>query len=271
MTGHGVSDSDMPTFPWPARPEADAFDALLAGHCRPEQTCAELRPVAEALMALQAPPDRREAAGWGEALTVYRQTAGRPGTRGRPRPRPSRAIAAPLGTRLAAAGAAAAIALLGGGAAAAYTGTLPAGLQEIAHRVLAAPAVRPALTSPTTSGTGRPRGPSATGSALGGLCNAYEHADASHRSVAFRNLAQAAGGSQKVTAYCASAQPSGGATGLPGRRVGPGARATAPAHGRKPTAPSGQDLKNSPDGNSTSDNGKGGGSGGGNGNGRGDG
>ena len=34
MTEPGVSDSDMPTFPWQTRPEARSLDALLAGTCR---------------------------------------------------------------------------------------------------------------------------------------------------------------------------------------------------------------------------------------------
>ena len=78
MTDRGVSDSDMPTFPWPNRPEAQALDALLSGNCQPEEVPADLRPVAEVLVALQAPPDRREVAGWGQALTVYREVAARP-------------------------------------------------------------------------------------------------------------------------------------------------------------------------------------------------
>ena len=87
MTDYGVPDHDMPTFPWSIQAEAGAFDTLLAGNCRPEEAPAELRPVAEVLVALQAPPDRREVAGWGGALTVYREMAGRPGTPGRSRSR----------------------------------------------------------------------------------------------------------------------------------------------------------------------------------------
>ena len=102
MTDRGVSDSDMPTFPWPTRPEAQALDALLSGNCRPEEVPSDLRPVAEVLVALQAPPDRREVAGWGQALTVYREVAARPGMPGRPRSRRPRLIAAPLGARFAA-------------------------------------------------------------------------------------------------------------------------------------------------------------------------
>ena len=76
MTDHGVSDRDMPTFPWSTQPEAGALDALLSGRAKPEVIPAELRPVAEVLVALQAPPDHREVAGWEAALTVYREVAG---------------------------------------------------------------------------------------------------------------------------------------------------------------------------------------------------
>ena len=107
MTDRGVSDSDMPTFPWQTRPEAQALDALLSGNCRPEEVPADLRPVAEVLVALQAPPDRWEVAGWGQALTVYREIAGRPEMPGRPRSRRRRPIAPPLGARFAAAAGAA--------------------------------------------------------------------------------------------------------------------------------------------------------------------
>jgi len=243
MTQPGVSDSDMPALPWSTHPEAHALDALLDGSCRPEETPAALLPVAEVLAALQAPPDRREVAGWGEALTVYRDTAVRPGTHGRPRTRRPRGVAAPLGTRLAAAAAAAALAVLGGGAAAAYTGSLPSSLQKIAHDVFAAPAVRARPAAPTARDTARPLGPSVTGNAAGGLCNAYQHAakhgNASQRAVAFRNLVNAAGGADRVAAYCAAAQPSS-ATTAPGRRVGQGASPADANHGRKPTAPPGK-------------------------------
>ena len=166
------------------------------GISSPNKPPAELRSVAEVLVALQAPPDQREVAGWGEALTVYRQMAGRPGTPGRPRPRRRPGLfASLLRARVAAAAGAAAVAALGGGVAAAYTGSLPAALQKIAHEALAAPAAR--VAAPTAEGSGHPGGPSVTGAAAYGLCNAYQHAEAhgtaSQRAVAFRNLVRAAG------------------------------------------------------------------------------
>ena len=149
----------------------------------------------------------------------------------------------PLGTRLAAAAAAAALAVLGGGAAAAYTDSLPAVLQTIAHKAFAAPAARTNPAASAAKGTARPLGPSVTGNAAGGLCNAYQHAakhgNASQRAVAIRNLVNAAGGADRVAAYCAAAQPSS-ATTAPGRRVGQGASPADANHGRKPTTPPGK-------------------------------
>jgi len=239
MTDRGVSDSDMPTFPWQTRLQAQALDALLSGNCRPDEVPADLRPVAEVLVALQAPPDRREVAGWGQALTVYREIAVRPGMPGRTRSRRPRLSIAPFGARFAAAAGATVIAILGGGVAAAYTGSLPGALQKIAHEAIAAPGVREGSAAPTLQGSGHPAGPSVTGAAAYGLCNAYQHADASQRSTAFRNLVNAAGGAGQVAAYCASV-PHPGATIPPGRRVGQTVSPTDASHGRKPTAPPGK-------------------------------
>jgi hypothetical protein len=145
-------------------------------------------------MALQAPPDRREVAGWETALTVYRELADWPGTPGRRASRRPRSVASLLGPRVAAAAGAAAIAVLGGGAAAAYTGSLPAAVQKFAHVVIAAPGVHESTAGPAPEGTGPRVGPSARDGAAYGLCNAYRHANASQRAVAFRNLVNAAGG-----------------------------------------------------------------------------
>jgi hypothetical protein len=195
----------------------------LSGTCHAEETPAELRPVAEVFAALQAQPDPRSVPGWDEALLAFRQSATRPEWRGRsrsPRPVP---IASRFGARLAAAAGAAAFAVLGGGVAAAYTGSLPVALQKFAHVAIAAPAERDSRTPPDPQRTGQPTGPSASGSAAYGLCNAYQHAEehgnAVQRAVAFRNLIKAAGGAGQVTAYCAAVQHPGTAS-LPGRQAG---------------------------------------------------
>ena len=259
MTDYGVPDHDMPTFPWSIQAEAGAFDALLSGNCRPEEAPAELRPVAEVLVALQAPPDRREVAGWGEALTVYRGIAGRPGTPGRRRSRRPRPVASLLSARVAAAAGAAAIAVFGGGVAAAYTGSLPASLQKFAHAAFAAPDGHESMAGPTPAGTGHRIMPTVRDTAAYGLCNAYQHANASERAVAFSNLVNAAGGAGQVAAYCASI-PHPGPSSPPGRRVGQTASPTHTNHGRRPTAPPGKPT-------TTPGNGNGGGNGNGNGHG----
>lgn len=250
MTEPGVSDSDMTTFPWPTHPEAQALDALLDGGRRPEEAPAELRAVADFLLALQSPPDRREVAAWGQALTVYREVAGRPAMAGRSRARHQasaarrRRFAAPLRARLAAAAGAAAVAALGAGLAAAYTGVLPGTLQRFAHETLAAPAAHASTAGPAPQRRSNPVGPSATGAAAYGLCRAYQqaeaHGTAAQRSVAFGNLVRAAGGADQVPAFCAPVQRPGASATTPGRRVGQTASPSDTDHGRKPTAPPGK-------------------------------
>lgn len=146
-----------------------------------------------------------------------------------------------LGARLGIAAAAATLSL-GGLSAAAMTGTLPDSAQHVAHQVVGAPpvsdegdetedsteATEPAESrtddtaesdadatkaedseSPSSAPTDAV-GPDATGPAAFGLCTAYSHAgdkgQAAERSVAFRNLTEAAGGEDKVEAYCAEVE-----------------------------------------------------------------
>ena len=79
-----------------------------------------------------------------------------------------------------------------------------------------------------------PVGPDATGPAAFGLCNAYKHASvhgkSAKHSIAFRNLAAAAGGVDKIEAYCATiphpgsgspaSHPSGKPSDLPSHPTG---------------------------------------------------
>ena len=199
----------MPIFSWPARgdvpPAGDpAFDALLAGNLLPGDAADGLRPVAEAIAALNAAPTASELAAEASVLAVFRGVVGMSAE-----PTPSRRRRHPLLTsllsaKLAAAAAAAAV-TAGGVAATAYAGALPAPMQKLAHDTLGAPSAQPSA-QPTHSAT--PVGPDATGHAAYGLCTAYAHlkADGSARqkAVAFRNLATAAGGAANVTAYCAA-------------------------------------------------------------------
>lgn len=226
MSGGGVSDDDMPIFLWSSRgdvpPVGDpAFDALLTGNLPPEDTADGLRPVAEAIAALNAVPVTSELAAEASALTVFR-AAGGSGASVRPRRRRHPLLTSLLSAKLAAAAVAV---TLSGAAAAAYTGALPAPAQKFAHAALGAPAAHP-TAQPTRSAT--PEGPAATSSAAFGLCTAYAHLEAhgtaAQKAVAFRNLATAAGGAANVTAFCAktahpgttpSARPSAHRTGEP--------------------------------------------------------
>jgi hypothetical protein len=194
-------------------------------------------------MALQAPPDQREVAGWDEALLAYRELADRRGRPARPRSRRPRSVAFLLSARLAAAAGAAIIAVLGGGVAAAYTGSLPVALQRFAHNAIAAPGVRESRAAPTPQGSGHPVGPSAAGSAAYGLCRAYsqaqEHGTASQRAVAFRNLVNTAGGAGRVAVYCAAVERPGTAS-EPGRRAGQAGSPMGASPRGRPTTPPGK-------------------------------
>jgi hypothetical protein len=107
------------------------------------------------------------------------------------------------------AAAAVAIAALGiGGVATAYAGELPSSVQQFAHDSIGAPAAhRSHHDGLPADHAGTPVGPNAAGHARYGLCTAYAHAskrgDAAQKSVAFRNLAKAAGGAAMVAGYCA--------------------------------------------------------------------
>lgn len=97
---------------------------------------------------------------------------------------------------------------LSGAAAAAYSGALPAPMQQLAHNVAGAPAAHHQQPTAPRRAHGAPAtGPRATGYAAFGLCTPYRHAlvhgSAAQKAVAFRNLVKAAGGASNVTQYCA--------------------------------------------------------------------
>jgi hypothetical protein len=135
-----------------------------------------------------------------------------------------------LGAKFAAALAAGAVGL--GGVAAAYAGALPAGLQDLAHTTVGAPAADQSTAADHDKATHHSKvtqnstaktavGPDATGHAAFGLCTAWEHVQghgkAAEKSVAFANLATAAGGIDKITAYCAKVpHPGSTVAGQPG-------------------------------------------------------
>lgn len=172
------------------------------------------------------------------ARTAARQAAGpaaRPADR-RPaaagaRPR-SRLRATLLTARATAVVAAALITVTCGGlAAAAYTRSLPAPLQRLAHLVAGAPAgERPPAVPPD--------GHAATGRSAAELCSAYpaarSHGTPAQQAAAWRRLAAAAGGAANVAGYCLAAHapavtPPSRSAQRPGR--------PAPAPGRRPAVP----------------------------------
>lgn len=121
-----------------------------------------------------------------------------------------------LGARLAVALGAAAISF-GAVSAAAYAGVLPAGLQDLAHTTVGAPAANHGKSAdqgkPADSNNKSAVGPDVRDHAAFGLCTASQHGLASGRaadkSVALRNLTAAAGGPGGITAYCATVRHHG--------------------------------------------------------------
>jgi hypothetical protein len=210
VSGGGVSDRDMPNFPWPRRGASSAEDgalaALLAGAELPASAPGELRPVADLLAALQAPPAAGELATEASVLAEFRHRIGVPAPQFPPRRRRRPVLTSVLSAKAAAVAIAALT--LGGAAAAAYAGALPASVQQFAHDTVGAPAAhhRPSATPRRAHGAPA-KGPNAAGHAAYGLCTAYRHAlahgSAAQKAVAFRNLVKAAGGASKVAQYCA--------------------------------------------------------------------
>ena len=176
-------------------------------------------------------------------------------------------LSSPLGARLGAALAVGAVSF-GAVGAAAYTGSLPAGVQQLAHTTIGAPA--PDQGDATEQGkpvdkksaddnkatdttTNTAVGPDATGHAAFGLCTAWAHVQTqgqvADKSVAFRNLATAAGGADKITAYCAKV-PHPGASATGSSATAPGKSATHPT-GKSSSHPTGCSSSH-PSGSSTS-------------------
>ena len=240
----------MSFLPWHS-PQADrseerSFEALLDGAPLPPDASAEGRFLADVVDALTAPAAAGELAGLELVRAAYARQFAVPrrhaGTVRERSPLRSALSHPKIATALAAG-----VLGLGGFGAAAYAGTLPEAAQQVAHDVLGAPEGR--SEHPGAGSASRPggppssaaptAGPDATGPAAFGLCSAWSHADASSRdSVAFANLAAAAGGADKVAAYCAgvahpgaASHPAGLPSGVPGPSDHPGGKpSTLPSH-----------------------------------------
>jgi hypothetical protein len=201
MKGYGVSDEDMPSFPWSTRRDASAaedtsLEALLTGPEAPDDLSAGLQPAADVLAALRARPSGDELAGEAMAMAEFRSRVGVSDPSRRPRRRRPALLTSLLSAKAAVAAAAVAIAL-GGVATAAYAGALPGSAQKIAHDWIGAPAQKDAHHWPAASPAQR---------AAFALCAAYAHAKAdgtaAQQAAALSKLEKAAGGASKVTAYC---------------------------------------------------------------------
>jgi hypothetical protein len=204
--------------------------------------------LAPLLRALQAPAEQHELLGLDAAVRSFRaaQVTSPP-----PSSRRASMIFTLAGAKLGATLAALAVGV-GGVATVAYvSASAPAATPE-AHSSTA-----PSPASPTTvgaaaghaqNGTGAPSGtatavgPDATGAAAHGLCTAWSHVADKGKAAqapAFRNLAEAAGGSDKVDAWCAALPPVGAsATGEPTGHA-TGKPATVPT-GKPATVPTGR-------------------------------
>ncbi|MGX5714820.1 protein tyrosine phosphatase [Arthrobacter sp. MAHUQ-56] len=118
----------------------------------------------------------------------------------------------------------------GGAAAAAYTGTLPAPLQQSGHELIGAPAPADVPTAfpaipdqkpdAAERGLGKAAdapgtdsehgvGPDATGPAAFGLCTAFTRGGLDPASTAYKSLAAAADGKGGIAEYCKSVQAPG--------------------------------------------------------------
>ena len=233
MSGPVGYGGEMPEFPFPRRTSDQtvpgvALDRLLDGEFVTEQAMPAVEALADLLAAAAGPPSDRELSGQTAATAAFarERDAGR-------KPRPATAarrrsmLATLLGTKLAAAAAAGALGF-GGLAAAAYAGALPEPIQDFAHQTVGAPAASgdhadpggqgsahrndPASEHANTEQSSGPVGPNATGAARFGLCTAFaaekaENGQVDTKSVAFRAVADAAGGADNIDEFCAGVTP----------------------------------------------------------------
>lgn len=151
------------------------------------------------IAAARGPAVATELLGEDEILAAFRnpESAGISSHAAR-RSRRSAMLSALLSSKIALAAAVGVVAM-GGASAAAYAGVLPAPVQDFAHHTIGAPAPKAANAV----------GPDATGDAAYGLCQAFAtdkvHGKAD-QSVAYRNLATAAGGAANIEAFCRTVQ-----------------------------------------------------------------
>jgi hypothetical protein len=218
--------------------DEETVERLLSGKLPPAQAPPEYAGVAALLAATVAAPTQEELAGQAAALAELRAVTRARAAHGRRASEPRRR------RRVGLAAVVVVGALAAGGVAGAATGRLPGPVREAARSILvtvggaepAAPASSPSpspVTRPTGSGgpdpggqapsttgrTGRGSATTGPGSAaspdLEGLCQAFLAGNGVEQgkkldAAAFAALARAAGGQDKVPAYCQSLQPGDG-------------------------------------------------------------
>lgn len=190
------------------------------------------------LRALGANPRAHELGGFEQPLASYRTAFARSHSSAR-RPRRTVVLSSLIGARLGATLAGLAVGL-GAVAVAAYTTGGPGGARDVDHTTIAS-SVGAATSTPKPTATKTKVGPDATGPAAYGLCNAWTHHQANGAkptdSVAFRNLATAAGGESKIAAYCATIPHPGNGNHSTGRPTAKPGKTAKPAKTAKPTKP----------------------------------
>jgi hypothetical protein len=207
--------------------DEDTVERLLAGDLPADQAPPGYGEVAAVLAAMAAPPTADELAGEEAALAELRRLR-------RARPAAGRPVGRPRRRRVGLAAVVVVGALAAGGGAAAATGHLPAPVRDAARTILgtagdgepAPPSGPGGPAASATSGadgtgtsaqgsgpTGTARTPAASGPGsaaspnLQGLCRAYLAGKGGEQgkrldATALEALARAAGGSDKVPAYC---------------------------------------------------------------------
>lgn len=233
MTDPGASPGEMPKTPVPDRAGAELdeqlLDAILSGQHLPAEAPEQAHVIAEMLASLAGPADPGDLTAESAVRSAFARVvpqAARPGPAGVTQPARHRAAEAPaprrrqsswrparLSARLAAA--LSVVVIMLGGTVAAYAGVLPGPIQNLAHRIVGAPAAHKGPTSQA-------------------LCVAYVRAEDRHDAQAlagaFDRLAQAAGGASHVVEFCITAGEPAMMTLRPGGRPqsSPSPTSTAP-------------------------------------------
>lgn len=212
-------------------------DSVLKGH-RPLDSAPGLERLADAMNALTSPPERGELSGYSQAMATYGRAFAQP------RSRRVAMISSVAGLRTLASAAGAAVAL--GGVA---TIVLASGAMGPTHQAVVTPVATTGTTKtpPQADKTGTPVGPDASGPAAFGLCNAWANHQAKDNdlpgsSVAFRNLAKAAGGEARIASYCAKVPHPGSSNATKTPKAT--STSTPPKRGKAPGTPPGKAKNN---------------------------